>query len=469
MDRTRALRMAAELKGRSLAGWLIADLVDNGKSALALTAAKNGKTCILKVFDPEIVERYGLDVQRERVSRERALIGKFHPHLVEVLDAGEDGEFFFVAMKRVPGKPLSKCLSELPRTQIWPLIGQVADAAKFLESLKFAHRDIKPDNILVTDDFSAAVLLDLGVIKPFVGTVVTDSEKLPFIGTLQYSSPEFLKRREDPTEDGWRALTFYQLGAVLHDMIMRKRIFSDYEEPFGRLVDAVTYENPEIKATDVPPRLVSLARTCLSKKPEHRLAYINWAHFCPPDPREPAIVGLRERVKLNAEAALGVRIDIEDLAEKQRSIRAKTSRLQVQIERLVHEETIGNGLFPPVSTHQYPSQNNNVATTAFSFAVAPSLGLANRLHLILRTSLVDAGCELVEIECAALLSSQNGLASPPEVSEIEGEKIFVGAFEVALVRDRVDLVLYSALAQAQAAKAEVGGEVLFLKLSGNDA
>ena len=48
------------------------------------------------------------------MARERALVGKNHPNLVPILDAGEDSGFFDVAMARVPGKPLSKCLSPDP-------------------------------------------------------------------------------------------------------------------------------------------------------------------------------------------------------------------------------------------------------------------------------------------------------------------------------------------------------------------
>jgi eukaryotic-like serine/threonine-protein kinase len=373
--------------------------------------------------------------------------------------------FFYVVMERVTGKPLSKVLSELPRARIWPLIGQIASAAEFLEKLGFAHRDIKPDNIVVSEDFSQAVLLDLGVIKPFVGKSVTDGEKQPFIGTLQYSSPEFLKRTEEPTADGWRALTFYQLGAVLHDMIMRRRIFADEEDPFARLVDAVTYKDPEIKAgADVPPELISLARTCLSKKPEHRLNYVKWTDFNPKELSTSSLTSIKELVQRNAEAALGVRIEIEDLAQNQRTIRAKTGRLQFCLQRCVHDEVIGNNLFPPLSTRDYASQNANVATTAFSFANASGLGLSNRLHLVVRTSLIDVGSELVEIEVTVFLSSRSGAPIPPENLQIEGEKLFVGAFEEAIVRERMTLVLYNALARAQGHTDDVGDEFLFLKV-----
>jgi eukaryotic-like serine/threonine-protein kinase len=87
------MRMVAELKGKNIAGWVIGDLVDYGKSALVFVASKGEDSCVLKLFDPEIVERYGEAVQRERVTRERALVGKSHPNLVPILDAGEDGGF----------------------------------------------------------------------------------------------------------------------------------------------------------------------------------------------------------------------------------------------------------------------------------------------------------------------------------------------------------------------------------------
>lgn len=457
--------MAGELKGSSIAGWSVSDLIDYGKSALILQALKSGISAVLKVFDPEIIERYGREVQKERVDRERTLIGKRHPHLVTILDAGEDGGFFYVAMEHVPGKTLSKALSELKRDRIWALIGQIASAAEFLENLGFAHRDIKPDNINVTEDSSNAILLDLGVLKPFAGKPVTDLEKTPFIGTLQYSSPEFLKRKEDPTPDGWRALTFYQLGAVIHDMVMRRRIFSEQEEPFARLVDAVAYIDPEIKAADVPSELISLARTCLSKKPEHRLTYVKWSDFQPKDlSKTTSVTSFKEQVRHNAEAALGVRIDIDDVAQKQRTIRAKTSKLQFCLQRFLHDEVIGNNLFPPVATREYPSQNANVATTAFSFANASGLGLCNRLHLVVRISLVDAGSELVEIEGSAFLASKNSPATPPDNLNVEGEKLFVGSFEEPLVRERLTLVLYKALSSAQEQTADVGDELQFLKL-----
>src|SRR5262249_8276092 len=93
MDRVRALRMSGELKGSTISGWLIGDLVDYGKSALLLNSSKEAHTAVLKLFDPELIDRYGAEVQKERVERERSLITKHHPHLVRILDAGEDAGY----------------------------------------------------------------------------------------------------------------------------------------------------------------------------------------------------------------------------------------------------------------------------------------------------------------------------------------------------------------------------------------
>ena len=118
---------------------------------------------------------------------------------------------------------------------ILPLIAQVASAAQFLEDNGLAHRDIKPENIGVSDDFSHATLLDLGVLRPVGLSNITDEgEQKAFVATLRYSPPELLYREEEDNVEGWRVITFYQLGAVLHDMIMRYPIFREYGDPYAR-------------------------------------------------------------------------------------------------------------------------------------------------------------------------------------------------------------------------------------------
>ena len=76
----------------------------------------------LKIFDPELVERFGTEVQAARIERERALIGKHHPHLVRILDGGfcTNTRYFYIVMELVAGKQLAEVLETLPRDRIWP-------------------------------------------------------------------------------------------------------------------------------------------------------------------------------------------------------------------------------------------------------------------------------------------------------------------------------------------------------------
>ena len=169
------------------------------------------------------------------------MVGKEHENLVKIFDGGycEKTENFFMVMEYSDAPNSAEVLSKVPRKSIGPFISQVASAARFLEDLGHVHRDIKPENIMVLEDFSKVILLDFGVIRPMGKGNDTDStDDTPFLGTLRYSSREYLLRNEEDTKDGWRGLTFYQIGAVLHDMIMQYPILKNQSKPYARLVQA---------------------------------------------------------------------------------------------------------------------------------------------------------------------------------------------------------------------------------------
>ena len=109
--------------------------------------------------------------------------------------------------------------------------------------------------------------MDFGVIRPFDLSNVTDEgDQRYFVGTLQYSPPELLFREEQHSLEGWRAITFYQLGAVLHDPLMKKPLFSDLSNPYARLVRAVEREVPRVDSTEADADLRLLAQNCLAKE-----------------------------------------------------------------------------------------------------------------------------------------------------------------------------------------------------------
>jgi len=281
--------MAAELQGSIIGGWTIGPYLGNGFSAVVLRAEKGGREAAIKLIDPEMVERSGAERQLARILREKELAGHGHPHLVDILDGGQcsDSRMLFVVMELLSSKTLGQVRNRLPRSRIGPIIGQLAQAAHYLETRRIAHRDIKPDNVTITADYSTIKLLDLGVIHPPADpTDPSAGTGDRFVGTARYSPPEFLYREEEDTIECWRAITFYQLGATLYDLLMRCQIFDDFREPPARLYRAVKEQIPIIDCDDAEQWLVDLARRCLHKDWRVRKELVAWKDF--EGPRAPA-------------------------------------------------------------------------------------------------------------------------------------------------------------------------------------
>lgn len=310
MDPVVAARMEKELIGTSLGRWKLDGALGAGKSALVFSATDGTQRAAVKVFDRDLVARFGAEIQRQRIAREALLVGVRHPHLIEILDAGEDPsrDLFYVAMALAPPTNLAQVLVSVPDAQVRVILAQVAMAARFLEEMTLVHRDIKPENIAISSDFANSILLDLGVLKPAEGLAeITDhGGQRAFVGTLQYSPPEYLFRAEDGSLEGWRAITFYQLGAVLYDLLERRPLF-DGVSPYAAMVMAVRERIPEFKRFDTPSDLRQLARNCLVKDPAVRLSLVRWEDFtlaAPAQTIEIAAARIAARRRATAAASL---------------------------------------------------------------------------------------------------------------------------------------------------------------------
>ncbi len=395
--------MDQELQGQLLAGWLLERCVGHGKSALVFKAAKDGKEAAVKVFDRELVERFGKPAQRERVQREQQLIGHNHPYLINILDAGEDTaqDLFFVAMEFFPGKNLAQVIPDLPADRIHPLLAQVASAAEFLETRSLAHRDIKPENIGVNDDFTKAVLLDLGVVRPVgLGNITDQSDQKHFVGTLQYSPPELLFREELDTTEGWRAVTFYQLGAVLYDMLTRSPLFAEYLTPYPRLVEAVRNRVPVIVAPNAPPDLILLSQNCLVKSPETRGRLVSWPSFQKAPAKKASIAAAQERIaqRLRVATSEGGQVITQP------SPRAQLRALRELLETKIREIRSALDLFPPLTIH-YHEELEHVCVRLL-FAPSPERALTEPLVLYLDGVFLDNQANVIRIKGGALFDKK---------------------------------------------------------------
>ena len=289
------------LIGRSFDGWEIQREKGRGRSAVVFRATRAGEVAAVKVYSPELQKRFGEEKQSKRIERQLSLRGHDHPYLVQTYSGGKDPDtgLLYLVMEHLEGRPLNEVLQSLPVERIAPLLAQIAEAAEFLESMHIVHRDIKPSNIVVDREFRKATLLDLGVIRPLLDSDLTDGTGIhPFLGTLRYSSPEFLFRREKQTRDGWRGVTFYQLGAVVHDLVTGRRLFAHVpDEAWPELVRTIENETPDLSPgrirAGVDPRLVELAEICLRKDWEERVNALTWKDFsCRRFVRRPVVVML---------------------------------------------------------------------------------------------------------------------------------------------------------------------------------
>ena len=176
----------------------------------------------LKVLFPEVATRDALFVNR--FIREAKLACKIkHPNLIEVHDAGKNSKngMYYLIMDYVSGGSVREMLNsqrKIAPERAISIIAQVASALGEAHKHKMVHRDIKPDNIMFTED-GVCKLADLGIAKSAAEQDVTLTTDNAVFGTPAYMSPEqaIASGKVDCRAD------IYSLGIVLFEMLTGKR------------------------------------------------------------------------------------------------------------------------------------------------------------------------------------------------------------------------------------------------------
>lgn len=402
MDTVKAKELEHSLAGKEISGFIVEKLINHGKSAAVFKGKDQatGQEVAIKVFDDELIAKYGDESQIARIERELELVGKSHSNMVKILSGGVDKmtNNHFLVMEFLDGPNIKDALQEIPAENVPTLISQLASCCEYLEGLGLAHRDIKPENIVLLDNYKRLVLLDFGVVRPYGKGDVTDEHGIQaFVGTLQYSSPEFLLRTEEDTPDGWRALTFYQIGAVIHDLVMRSAIFAESEQPFARLVNAVQHDTPTISSAAYPSYLVETAKKCLSKRPELRVELLEWKSFHPPSEPSSKLEQTKARVSQRSAAITAEPPTDYDEADQVNSfLEDVISHLKVRIRSI---RNANNGAFPPATI----TRENNIVITRFGRSQRHSLEC--NLQISIGVEILDAAVGLMRL-------TVNGSVSP---------------------------------------------------------
>lgn len=278
-----------DLVGRDVEGCLLTRVLGQGADGIVYAAQRDSREVAVKLFFPSEIAKNGPAEARERLELQLALIGKNpHQNLVEVYAGGEALQLntLYLVMELVPGSSLDKLVGKIPAEAIPTLAAQLADVTRALEIVGLVHRDIKPANIVISDDLKTLKLLDLGIIHQMLTGEDEVQERrsgMEFVATPRYSPPEFVWRQEQEDADGaWRAVTFYQIGATLHDMIMGKPLFTGYDKPRVCLYDSVRNLTPDVTSETIPGWLIQTVQSCLLKDWRQRLQFVCWDDFFEP-------------------------------------------------------------------------------------------------------------------------------------------------------------------------------------------
>ncbi len=203
---------------------------------------------------------------RARFEQEARVMAKVdHPNLVTLYGVERDGEVPFLVMKHVTGRTLAKLIKDrtkLPLTEAMPLIKQMTAALTALHSQGYVHRDLKPGNVIVSDE-GHVTLLDFGLIRSHDTGLTRPGVAL---GSPFYMSPEqAIAGTVDARSD------LYTLAVVLTEVLAGKRPFVETDAHASLLAHLEKPPTPpnELEPS-IPERVSNVLLHALKKKPIDR-------------------------------------------------------------------------------------------------------------------------------------------------------------------------------------------------------
>jgi len=221
----------------------------------------------VKVLRPDLAAALG----SERFLREiRIAANLTHPHILPLHDSGEADGFLYYVMPYIKGDTLRERLEkegELPVGQSVRIIREVVDALAFAHSQGVIHRDIKPDNVILSGGH--AMVMDFGVAKAVSEATGRDQITTAGValGTPAYMSPE--QATADQNVD--HRSDIYAVGAMAYELLAGRPPFQAATAQGVLAAQVTEAAEPVSKHRDqVSPELEILVMKCLAKKPADR-------------------------------------------------------------------------------------------------------------------------------------------------------------------------------------------------------
>lgn len=157
--------------------------------------------------DEEFIKRFRIEAQ--------SAASLTHPNIVSIFDVGNEGSLYYIVMELIKGKTLKEIITEengpLPWKWSLNVVTQIASALETAHKNNIVHRDIKPHNIIITEDGIAKVT-DFGIAKAVSNSTITAFGTT--IGSVHYFSPEHARGGYTDAKSD-----LYSLGVVMYEML----------------------------------------------------------------------------------------------------------------------------------------------------------------------------------------------------------------------------------------------------------
>lgn len=203
----------------------------------------------VKILRPEFTKDATFVENFKRESQ--AAAGLSHPNIVGVYDVGREGNINYIIMELIEGCTLNEIITEeapMDYRKVIDISKQVASALRVAHKNKIIHRDVKPHNIMITND-GVVKLADFGIARAVNDATLSTGNKI--IGSVHYFSPEqargnYVDERSD----------IYSLGIVMYEMLTGKVPF-DGENPVTVALKHINEEitSPSELVEGIPPAL----------------------------------------------------------------------------------------------------------------------------------------------------------------------------------------------------------------------
>lgn len=192
--------------------------------------------------------------------------GLTHPNVVSVYDVGDEGDLHYIVMELVEGITLKRYIEKKGQLEIKEAVGiaiQIAQGLEAAHAKHVIHRDIKPQNIILSREGKVKVA-DFGIAK---AATTTNTIQECAAGSVHYLSPEQARGYSDERSD------IYSLGITMYEMLAGRVPYAGDNNVSVALAHISESATPLVELNpNVTPAVEKIVRKCMSKKPERRYA-----------------------------------------------------------------------------------------------------------------------------------------------------------------------------------------------------